>query len=769
MPKKYEIAWKIDDRQAMAAFRRGDAAMRRSEAAMLRMANAAQQQANAAASGAAAAAQQHASAAQRANAAAVRGRKAAVDQIQAVEDRYYMKDYRMLVRRERDRQRMDDFARARTEKAIRDREGLEQAWLVRDYKARVANERRKEKLAEQQAARAARDQDALERRAMQAEQRDEKRRRAYSERQAKLAEQQARRAEAAAMGPYGRLSQVRRKDLTEEQLTAAAVNKLRDLQHNNRIKQIMKERGANKDNFAQSIADAFGFSSALTKVGVALAGVSAGAAVVKAIASSFAAAKQASEDLARQTLDTSAALREIAAIKEKYAPDEAELAHHLAVRAASGMTQDQALEYQEGLANALGTVSKGKMDDAERQKLETLGSVYVARTSRNAASARARADALGMLPNFLPGKVSAGSAVDMADAVDVILGRGAASQQVMTEQYRELLTALTGDEEMVGFFKDPRKAAALTSVASSFEKGAPGTATLEAVRALRGFTRFRKIKGLDASQAQTLQAAGITEQMDPYEAMTSLFKFADSNLSGGEAFDAFLARRGFRNETANTRLAQFYSAYKKGTLSDIMGMAEQPVEPGAAERKNQAYLQSPVGRDLVSKALVESAKTEEGKRAQELLIAKQQTEAAMIGKGLDTTISGQLSQRAAGVLGASYLTGRSGRDTLIEGETLRRLRREAGQPVAPKASWLETGLNFLPGPFAPVGHVGSAALGYSRTPFFDAAFRDNSDAVTELTKAIRENNELTKRGLRDAANVPPALPVGRPAAGAMRP
>ncbi len=696
MPKKYAITWTVDDRPAMAAFKRGQAAMEAVEKAALKAGSAAEQ--------------------------AYSRMPAAMQAVQA---------------------QMTQAAKSggSQRKKVAEQEAVQID--VGLHKLQINGIKFQEKLTA-----GVNSESSKRKRTMDAE---------------------ARAAESASLGPYGRLSEVRRKSLTEEQLQIAARNKAWDKHHNDRIKQIVKEQGVDKDNCAQSIADAFSFEKALSGVGVALAGIAAGKMAVGAIASAFADAKRASEGMARQVLDTTAALREIAAIKEKFAPDDAELQQHIGVRLASGMTQDQAVEYQEGLANALGTVPESKLSAVERAKLEKQGAAYVARTSRNAATARARADALGMIPNFMKGKSTTASQVtDMADSIDVILGRGAASQQVMTEQYREVLSAMTGDEDMKGFFHDPRQAAGMTAVASSFDKGAPGTATLEAVRALRGFTRFRKTKGLDASQSQTLAAAGINERMNPYEAMQSLFGFADKSMKPDEAFDVFLARRGFRNETANTRLAQFYAAHKKGTLGSIMGMTEAPIVPGQVDVKNEAFLGSHVGRDLVSRAQIDAAKLDRGKQARELVIAKQQAQAQLIGEGSEDTTFGTLKRRIYGVLGVGF---KSGADIEQDERALAMLRGRAGQGGGPSH------LNSY-NAMAPFG-IGSgvvtagagALLGTDVKRLGEAVFGANAETANRLTDAIEKNNRLIEKQIQgqNAGLAPPALPVGRPQAQAVRP
>jgi len=478
-------------------------------------------------------------------------------------------------------------------------------------------------------------------------------------------------------------------------------------------------------------------------------GLGAAKATVGAITGAFVEAKLRSEEMARQVLDTSQALREIAAIKEKFAPDEAELAHRMRVRVGSGMAHEQAVGYQENLLNALGTVSKDKLSDKERENLEVEGAKFVARTSRNAATASAKAATLGMLPNFMkpaPGKeLQATDVTNMGDAIDVILGRGMGSAETMATNYQDVLSAMTSEDEMKGFFRDPRQAAALTSIASGFDKGAPGTATLQAARQLRSFTKFRKKKGTTSAQTEALTKMGITEGDDPQQAMMKLFKYADENFKG-EAFDAALQRMGFGDETGNKRLAQFYGQYKKGTFKELTDLAAAPIVPGAVDEKNAAFAKSKVGRDLISKAKIDAAKINRGAGGVDLTVEKQEAEAQLIEEGADDN---PLNIIRRGVVG--WFTGLGGeksrvdvRDADITKRALENVRKRAG--VDPAGGLGLTGMAanaFVDVAMSPIkpalpglggGFGTQMGLGSVAQNIF--GFKENAEEVANLTKAV---------------------------------
>jgi hypothetical protein len=535
-----------------------------------------------------------------------------------------------------------------------------------------------------------------------------------------------------------------KKILTDEQVAQAARNKLIAASNKQRVDAATDAAGFEKEGFLDGVLGATQFGAAVTGAGAALLALRAGKDVVDAVVDSIVQAKKGSQEMARQVLDTAAALREIAAIKEKFAPDEAELAQHIGVRKASGLTQAQAIEYQTELYNALGTVSKKRFDEKERAKLELEAAPYVARTGRTPEDAKARGSLLGLLPDYVKpgagGKVQAKDVVETADKVDVILGRGAADQRTMTDQYRQLLTATTAEEKGQGLFSDPAQAAALTAVASKFDREAPATAALQAIRQARGFTKFRKTPGTLASQAATLSAAKIEEHDDPLQAMMKLFKYADENFKG-EAFDTALARRGFRDQTGNKRLLQFYQQYKQGNLQEITALAAQPVVPGAAEAKNQAFLNSDVGRDLVGSALVDAAKVERGKLGKALELGRKPAEAQLITEGVDDTTAGAIRQRIAGL----YTLGKaSGRDVLVE----QRARRDAERAAGVQPGMLQRGIEATPW----LGQVNAAG---------QYLFGRNEEYLRYLAQIADATKSLASQGL--GAEVPRPGPAVVPA------
>ena len=718
MPKTYSIKWIIDDALAQAAFRRGDKALADLEAKALRTAQAlqgvhqqvattavaAQNRINGAVASATTAqvngANRVATAIATANGHAVASTTKKIGAIEAIELKWSVRDYKMRVKAEADKQRLDDFARARYEKAIRDRETLEANWLAREYKERVAYEKKKE---------------------------------------------------TAALGPNGRLAQVRRQQLSEEQLQLAARNRAHDVYHKKRIDQILEEKYATKDSFGEAIAQATGLGQAVTTVGAAILGLEIGKQVIGAVVLAMQQAKTASESMARQVLDTLGGLREIAAIKGKFAPDAEDLARHIDIRKRSGLSQAEAVDYEAELANVLGTVDPAKFTDEERSRLAVLGAQQVSRRGGNVSGVTkplARTQAL--LADFVKprgdGKVYAADVMAMTDAVDVINSMGAASQQVSTTQSNELITSLTAPD-LKGSFDDPRKAVALNTIASKFESNASATATIEAVRQARGFTKWRVGKGMTASQAQTLKDAGITEGDDPAESMRKLFRFAQKTMGKDEAFDAFMARRGFRDQTGNKRLAQFYNEYRKGNYDRVMAEADKPLGRDY-ESKTRAFLASQTGRDALSRVAVDAAKIDRGKRAAELVISKQEAEAAFVAGGGDDTITGQLGQRIAG------------REAIIEREAVKSARKQAGLPGGHGLGFFGRSVKGTLLGQGPISALGADMIGTRVSGMMD----DRAEEINYLRRIAESNERIERR----RSTTPGALPIGGGGASPLR-
>jgi hypothetical protein len=552
--------------------------------------------------------------------------------------------------------------------------------------------------------------------------------------------------------------------LTDEQVMQAARNRIVDSGNRRRVASAARAMGEQSNSLAEGIAQATGFEQALTKAGLAMLAFSTAKSVVSAVVGAFVEGKKASEEMATQVLETLGALRELAAIRGKYAPDETELARHIDVRKASGLTHAQAVDYQEQLFNALGTVTTDRLSEDERKKLEVGAAPFVARTARDPATARAKAGMIGLLPNFITGKgggpLTARDVTEEADKIDEILNRGGSSTEVMTSNYQQVLTAMTGDEDMKGFFHDPKKAAGLTAIASSFAKEAPATAVIQAVRPLRDFTKMRKKKGLTASQSQTLTEMKITEFDEPDQVLMKLFKYADENFKD-EAFDVALGRRGFGDATGNKGLAQFYGAYKKGVFQDIMKDTDAAAVPGLAGQKDAAYLASDFGRLGLAQAGLDAAKLQRGQAGIPLKLAKIAAEERLTQQDFQTDPLARLQSSFFGAVTGGQA---SGDQIMIEQEAMRRLREQTGGKDQGLGARVDRALvGGMLGPLAGAAYektAGSSLL----APAVDYLFGGNTQAAQNLDRLANAAETLARKADGATTVLPGAAPAPLPPA-----
>ena len=521
--------------------------------------------------------------------------------------------------------------------------------------------------------------------------------------------------------------------MNDADVALAVQNKAIDNANKKRVRAALDAAGVERKTWSEAIRDATGFTATMTKMGAALIAVKAIGAVVSTIAKGFVEAQQKSKEFFDDLVDTAADLRELATINEKGAPDPGLIRQHIELRRATGMTRTEATGFATELGNALGVVGEDRLSKDERAKLVLEGGKFAARGGGGPEAIKSRASILALLANYLPKGSTAKDDVALGDAVDVILGKGSASQKVMTEQYRDVLTAMTSnDPESQGMFKDPRQAAALTAIASGFDLTAPAHASMMAARQARKFTNFRKMKGMTASATETLTKAGVTETDDPVQSMVKMFEFAKANMGKDEAFDAFLARRGFREAESNRNLMKFYERWKQGDFGRVMDMAKGPIDPNAADRKYEVFAADPLTSPLLARQRAQTAKLQVALERQPLESAKLESEEAVTRRD----VSGWAGVRR-GFQGAYSLWNKPGRDVEIEEETIRRLQ------TLPGASKASVPLSYRLGQIMDPLNLGGGAAINSITGANDAyieALKRNTDAVAENNRLMRMQN-----------------------------
>jgi hypothetical protein len=459
-------------------------------------------------------------------------------------------------------------------------------------------------------------------------------------------------------------------------------------------------------------------------------------------------AADAAKRHADETLRIRDSLRELAAIKGKSNPDNEELRRYSDARKASGLTHEEQVTFSTELFNALGTVSEKKLSAAEREKITTQGGQLTARLGGGNEGAKARATVLGLLPNYMQGKngkpLAGEDVVGTADAGEMILGRGAGSATNAATQFQKTLTSLSS-EHLEGKFKNPLKAASLTALATQFGPESAATSVLQAVRETQAITKFRQGEGMLQAQAETLGEAGVTEFMDPEEALTKLFKYIDTETKGGttEAVPAFLKRRGFINSEGTESLGRFFEQYKSGTFQEIMGLADQPVDNTLAQKKFKEFAASPTGRNRLADAEVSAAEIEQGKKEENLEIARKRGRAARLARGVDQDMVEQARLAAKGKL----VGGKEAAERMAEEEEGLAIREKELGVTARGESNRELYLKGLLGPV--VGGVANSAL--------------NSDTSINQNRANQLETEAKAQAMGLRHNGIGAEPLNAPA------
>jgi hypothetical protein len=572
-------------------------------------------------------------------------------------------------------------AKGKTAKTAEDQDNKNLRTAVRDAAAREALTDKQAKAAQTAATKIQKTLDDQSARNLRSAVRDAATRESLIDKEIAVAESAARAKERAELGPLGRLAQIKRSAHTEEQAQAGAYNRYMDTMHRRRIEQITKEKYGTESSFTEGIRQAIGFHGELTKLSVAMFAAKAAwamvATTIKDIGAGFQEANEKTREYVNDLIDSTADLRDIAVVEGKIG--EEELRRNIALRRASGLTRGEAEEFQKQLAYPLSTIPEATMSAAEKEKLATIeGPRFASMRGGGTGGVGANADLLGMLPMFMPKGTTAKQVGAMGGEIYKILGSGTASQQVMVEQYRKLVTRLTTEDENKGLFTDPRKAAAMAVIASQFDKTAPGEAALEAVRVTEKFTNMRKSKGMSASAAETLKAAGIAPTMDPQQRMEHLFKYVEEGVakSGGkETFASFMGAHGFREMATNERAQQFYEQFRKGKWGQLMGRAGGPIDPNAATGAWSQWVTRPENEMLINRQMTATAKLEEGQKHKLELNAMERAEQAVVPRD---TLGYAGAQRHWAAMYALNTDAKVGRDIEIENEAIRQLQGQSG-------------------------------------------------------------------------------------------
>lgn len=627
-------------------------------------------------------------------------------QLAAIQDKFYLKDYQAKVKAEKKKEAIDDLTRSRTQKAIKGLEGMEESYRVRDYKARVAQEKRKE---------------ALE------------------------------------GGPAANAAKFRRKALDDEQAHAVAVNRITDVQNKRKVEGIAKIMGEQRLSFAEAINSALGLDSALSKVGIAMAGLAAGRSIVLGISGAFIEARENAKKFATTTLDFMVQLRPLASVMG-VAPT-FEFAKKVAqFGAETGMGKAGAASFLESFAGRA-QITRGKqISEPEYEKFTTVaGKMTTARGIPTDIAGDLFASVL-KIENFLKKGQGANEAMARAGALFDILDAGSGKIAQLAPQAQQLMASLASENELEGVFKTAGEVGVVTSLMA---ENIPGEAAVFGRSLVKAYGTFE-----DKDRQPFYKRAGIVPGMSALERIRKANLVIGEEVGKGRSLEEVV--RGFglagnvREKTAVETAYKARDTVLKPQL-ERLAAAEKPGGVAAVQAQLDKRFRD---KDILytqAQAAVEAADIlPEGLSAE---IYRKRAEEQLKKERFETDPLQFAKQKLAAV--ASF--GRkAGRDVAIEARAISMARREAG--LSPYVSLGEAvygntdeTINSLirargnrPGLVGPGGGA-PAALPQAQP---------GNDPVLLQLKRIADSNEAMakKEGVgRNNVPAPPAQPVAGPA------
>jgi len=535
-----------------------------------------------------------------------------------IEQQFLVRDYKIRVKAEKDKERIADFARSRDAKAIRDREGLEQQYVVKDYQRRVQSEKRRASLEE---------------------------------------------------GAYGRLAKFKRRALSDEEVAAVAANKAIDASNKRRIDGAMKALGEEKDAFALGIAQAFGLQGAATKAGTALLGIGAAVGGIRLVAGALAEARRNAQGLGKDALGFMGSVRAVASVAGRR-PDQQFASEVQAFGARTGLGGEGAAGWMESFLGRSQIVRGKNLSEPEFQKyMEGAAKISVAK----GMPAEVAGEFFGSIvksEDFKAKGQGAKEALTKAATALKILDAGSGKIPVLVPQFNQLMATLQSEDELAGVLRDSGDVAVAISTAAESKPDESATTVERTAEALRDFE--------DKDKKRFFSTAGITDRDDYLTAVQKANKAIGNEVAKGVPVDTALKNFGLGNERIGRRgLRTTYKARDTVLAPHMKALARSRTKQGQAEDLASigGYDDEEVVRAMRGEAKIGQAKFEKGRPQTELEIAKREAEARLIGKGLDTGVGYTLLK---GLMSAVTFGSRGGRDALIESEALRETRRRAG-------------------------------------------------------------------------------------------
>lgn len=713
MPKAYSIKWLVDDTSSVSAAKRNIKYAGDSEAAWLRALKA--QESVSAAAGKMAATHQ--------NTATVAAQKGAATRKKVASEEQQHFDVGLHKLQVTGLKFQDTLSKA-ADKNTKYRQSI-------FAKADTDEHNREVKTAKQAESTAKKKADADEKAAAkEVKARDDLQDRYYMRDQKRVVANQ-KRIESAALGPYGRQARYREKELSDEQAHAMKLNKIARLKSNEKIKQLMVEAGYAKDNFAASIADAFGLGGAATLAGAAVMGIGAGVVVVKTLAGAFMEAKKNAEAMAKESLDFMVQLRPLASVMG-LSPTHGFATQVAQQGAQMGMSKDQSAKFQETFEGAAQS-EKGKLAPAEYNKFKIgAGKLATVRGINPELAGNLLASVL-KVKDYKAAHQGAKEAIADAATMFKIMDFGKGKMEVLAPQAQQLLATLASENELEGQFKTAGEIGLFTSLMAEAGPEHAGATGQAVVRALGKFG--------DKKKDPFYKRAGIKPGMNALDKLRATFSVFEEEEAKGISLEETMHTFGLDKEARGKRGLEAAFKSRKTVLPEEMKILEAGQAPGAADLVAKSIEEAFANRQDI-KFTVGAANIEVARLKAEsipTLFAKQEAEKKLTDEDFETGFWGVLKKNTIG------------RDTVIEMRALEDARLEAG--VANRAQ----GGAAIAGGAAAIGWTGGTAppaLIDAVAKVFEGLFGRNS-AIFEKLDATAKNTSGPK--------TPPALQVGPPA------
>lgn len=416
-----------------------------------------------------------------------------------------------------------------------------------------------------------------------------------------------------------------------------------------------------------------GLSAGMGGFLVKMAGLSVATAALHTFGDAMRDARDFAKDSADEVIRIRDGLRELANLQGKPGVDDATLAGTIQLRQASGMSDQEAKQFQEQFLGSLPLAKqKGNIDEATA--LAT--AAEVARSSvRVGLDAKTAGDLAGSIGAFGPIKSSKAGAGQVQQIIDQLNdGRGN-----LTPLVKELMK---GGAATVGegnaFRSLPERAAALRVTTGIV--GSPGQASTALGAAIRGLTGFTKAQG------ETLAGHGIRSGMDLPTMLDRIAPLLHKAQREGKNPSATLAEAGFGNIQDRNAIVGLV-ANRQVLRSAVESVREEGVDPTkkaelAGDRaiglNRQFFGADKAAANRVAEANLTAGKVQRGLENEPLAIARKTAEGELIAEKKLDTVGSNLEQKLRNLIGFSALSGMDARQDDIDARVRANLRKAGG-------------------------------------------------------------------------------------------